>query len=803
MEYVVRWFFERLQGAALPVRPLHAVAFLAIGTFLLFAPVGIHVNAAEAAENGGILARVVCRVFSVGCPNEPSSSFSGNAITGAISSAIDPTANARLGEATTTVVYQTIEQPVIERVVERVVSSVSDGITEALLNARLKELESTLSSRMLTLAGANFSGTYAAYTAAGALGRIESLDNLLLTDATVNGISGLTDADIPDTITASNYFPLSGGSLTFASTTRFSVLNNAYFGATATSSFDSTGALTLSAPLGVSSGGTGWNSINTGSVLFGNGSASIATSSSLFWDNVNSRLGVATATPYATLSITNTSSAPSFVVEDSTSSDSTPFSIDATGNVGIGKLSPSYKLDVSAGTSVTSGGSNFGQQTFLLATPASAAAANYIGLYGLANYNSSYTNSGGGAIIGLRGEGYVSNARSDVVAGLDGIATSNSSDTSALTTSLYGARFQSKNTGTGRITHAIGFKVNSPTNNGTVDVEFGGYIAAISGGTQNSALHIEGAGSGNAITFAGDGSSGLNSKIYSSSANKLNIDASSNLLLNTTGGNIGIGTTSPWRKLSVTGTVGVDGLTGSTGAGSLCLTANKEVVYNSGSDACLPSLRDTKHDVSSLSLDALEIVGKLDPVSFVYNEGDGRVRYGFIAEDIAAVDSHIVTYSASGTLSGIDDRSILAVIAKAIQELTEKIVAFADSFTTDELRYTRAVGGALTTKELTTDKLCVGTICVTSEQFLRIVEESGQSSATEFEMSGELKHIVDDEKQMTDPTDSTEEIEKAEQAVVEEISASPSVIPIIEAPSEKPDSEAAEQTKQPEESIVS
>ena len=65
----------------------------------------------------------------------------------------------------------------------------------------------------------------------------------------------------------------------------------------------------------------------------------------------------------------------------------------------------------------------------------------------------------------------------------------------------------------------------------------------------------------------------------------------------------------------------------------------------------------------------------LQPVSFVYNQATSRVRYGFIAEDTAAVDAHLATYDASGTVSGIDDRSILAVLVGAIKELWAKVLA--------------------------------------------------------------------------------------------------------------------------------
>ncbi len=82
-----------------------------------------------------------------------------------------------------------------------------------------------------------------------------------------------------------------------------------------------------------------------------------------------------------------------------------------------------------------------------------------------------------------------------------------------------------------------------------------------------------------------------------------NTDASFTTPLSLAGvGRVGVASTTPWRTLSVTGTVGFDGLTGATGAGSLCLDSNKQVVYNSASDACLSSTRATKHEISPLVL---------------------------------------------------------------------------------------------------------------------------------------------------------------------------------------------------------
>ena len=170
----------------------------------------------------------------------------------------------------------------------------------------------------------------------------------------------------------------------------------------------------------------------------------------------------------------------------------------------------------------------------------------------------------------------------------------------------------------------------------------------------------------------------------------------------------------PWKKLSVTGTVGFDGLTGSTGAGSLCLDSNKQVVYNSASDSCLPSLRETKNSIEDLSIDALEVLKNLDPVSFAYNQGDGRTRYGFIAEDTANVNQFLATYNAEGQISGIDDRAVLSVLVKGFKDLwtkVEPILAWFDN-------------GKFNVK----GDVCVDDVCISKEQFKALLLNAGNGN---------------------------------------------------------------------------
>jgi hypothetical protein len=59
------------------------------------------------------------------------------------------------------------------------------------------------------------------------------------------------------------------------------------------------------------------------------------------------------------LRITQTGTGNALLVEDSTNPDSTPFVVDASGNVGIGTSSPAYKLDVSAAAARIIGPTNY------------------------------------------------------------------------------------------------------------------------------------------------------------------------------------------------------------------------------------------------------------------------------------------------------------------------------------------------------------------------------------------------------------------------------------------------------------
>jgi hypothetical protein len=73
-----------------------------------------------------------------------------------------------------------------------------------------------------------------------------------------------------------------------------------------------TGTTTTAITLGtvpVANGGTGATTFTQGQVLFGTGATAISNSSSLFWDNVNLRLGIGTTTPAFPLQVATSVSA--------------------------------------------------------------------------------------------------------------------------------------------------------------------------------------------------------------------------------------------------------------------------------------------------------------------------------------------------------------------------------------------------------------------------------------------------------------------------------------------------------------
>jgi hypothetical protein len=205
-------------------------------------------------------------------------------------------------------------------------------------------------------------------------------------------------------------------------------------------------------------------------------------------------------------------------------------------------------------------------------------------------------------------------------------------------------------------------------------------------------------------------------------------------------GNVGIGTTSPYAKLSVagsshlggdlvaTGTVKLSGLPISTTGNYVCIDTTTNQI-TSGTTCTLSSTR-FKNNIQDLDL-GLSTVLALNPITFQFKQGYGdngaTTQLGFVAEQADAIDPRLVPHDENGLPSGFNYQNYTAVLTKAIQELNAKITASTTPQNTSLLSSLKEwVGDKITAtlgifQTVETKKLCVEDICVTREEFKKIL----------------------------------------------------------------------------------
>jgi hypothetical protein len=120
-------------------------------------------------------------------------------------------------------------------------------------------------------------------------------------------------------------------------------------------------------------------------------------------------------------------------------------------------------------------------------------------------------------------------------------------------------------------------------------------------------------------------------------------------------GNLG---TSIYDPVFLDGTMTITSFAGG-GANDVCRTG-------AGTLAVCSSSARYKTDIASIG-SASELVDKLRPVTFRWIES-GEEDYGFVAEEVAAVEPRLATYNADGRVEGVKYRQISALLLRALQE---------------------------------------------------------------------------------------------------------------------------------------
>jgi len=154
--------------------------------------------------------------------------------------------------------------------------------------------------------------------------------------------------------------------------------------------------------------------------------------------------------------------------------------------------------------------------------------------------------------------------------------------------------------------------------------------------------------------------------------------------------NVGIGTTTPWRTLSVTGTVAFDGLSSSATGNAVCITTNNEIT-DAGGATCVPSSERFKENISDLAEGfALDTLGQLRVVSFDYKDGtyspeDYSGAYGMIAEEVELIDPKLVDYGYDGKPLTLQFEKITGLLVSAVQEQQAQIAELSEYIKGDEI----------------------------------------------------------------------------------------------------------------------
>jgi hypothetical protein len=167
------------------------------------------------------------------------------------------------------------------------------------------------------------------------------------------------------------------------------------------------------------------------------------------------------------------------------------------------------------------------------------------------------------------------------------------------------------------------------------------------------------------------------------------------------GGNVGIGTTTPVQKLSVVGNAQFTAVTSGTYGMDLNLTTDGTLT-TSASDERL------KQNILVLdSKETLDKVMKLKPSSFDWKTNSSH-DIGLIAQEVESIFPELVFTNPTDGYKGINYSRLPALLISAVQEIAKQIAGFAEEFRTK--------------------KLCVGETCITESELKQLLQNKNTGS---------------------------------------------------------------------------
>jgi hypothetical protein len=139
--------------------------------------------------------------------------------------------------------------------------------------------------------------------------------------------------------------------------------------------------------------------------------------------------------------------------------------------------------------------------------------------------------------------------------------------------------------------------------------------------------------------------------------------SSGGVILQDSGGNVGIGTNGPADRLHVNGIIRVDSL-GFAGSTSLCRNASNQI------SGCSSRLR-YKDQVLNYAA-GLDTINRLRPVTFRWKDS-GQPDIGLVAEEIEKIEPLLVTYNTAGEVEGVKYDRVNVLLVNAIKQQQKQI----------------------------------------------------------------------------------------------------------------------------------